>query len=67
MNTSIVFDAQTEVGLENLQKGYNHDNGDGFADLPTEELLENAWLLTGMIIVIALCAISMQLIWALLY
>ena len=51
-NTSIVFDAQTEVGLENLQKGLQlMDNGEGFADLLTEELFgEMPGLLTGMII-----------------
>ena len=55
-NTSIVFDAQTEVGLENLQKGLQlMDNGEGFADLLTEELFgEMPGLLTGMIIGIAL-------------
>ena len=51
-NTSIVFDAQTEVGLENLQKGLQlMDNGEGFAGLITEQLfVEMPGLLTGMII-----------------
>jgi sugar lactone lactonase YvrE len=51
-DTSTVFDAQTEVGRENLLKGLQRmDNGDGFADLLTEELFgEMPGLLTGMII-----------------
>ena len=49
---STVFDAQTEVGRENLQIGLQlMDNGEGFADLLTEELFgEMPGLLTGMII-----------------
>ena len=51
-DTSTVFDAQTEVGRENLQIGLQlMDNGEGFADLLTEELFgEMPGLLTGMII-----------------
>ena len=51
-DTSTVFDAQTEVGRKNLQKGLQRmDNGEGFADLLTEELFgEMPGLLTGMII-----------------
>tara|TARA_B100000989_G_scaffold66373_1_gene46154 strand:- start:50 stop:1111 length:1062 start_codon:yes stop_codon:yes gene_type:complete len=49
---STVFDAQTEVGRENLQIGLQlMDNEEGFADLLTEELFgEMPGLLTGMII-----------------
>ena len=51
-DTSVVFDAQTKVGYENLQIGLQDmENGEGFADLLTEELIgDMPGLLTGMII-----------------
>ena len=51
-DTSVVFDAQTKVGHENLQIGLQDmESGEGFADLLTEELIgDMPGLLTGMII-----------------
>ena len=48
----VVFDAQTEVGLENMEEGIRRmEIGNGFADLLTPELTgEMPGLLTGMII-----------------
>ena len=48
----IVFDAQTEIGFENMEEGIRRmEIGNGFADLLTPELTgEMPGLLTGMII-----------------
>ena len=48
----VVFDAQTEVGLENMEEGIRRmEIGNGFADLLSPELTgEMPGLLTGMII-----------------
>lgn len=48
----VVFDAQTQVGLENMQEGIRRiEKGDGFSDLLSPELTgDMPGLLTGMII-----------------
>ena len=48
----IVFDAQTEIGFENMEEGIKRmETGGGFAELLTPELTgEMPGLLTGMII-----------------
>jgi hypothetical protein len=48
----IVFDAQTEIGLENMEEGIRRmEMGGGFAELLTPELTgKMPGLLTGMII-----------------
>ena len=48
----VVFDAQTQIGLKNMQEGVSGiENGEGFADLLSPELTgDMPGLLTGMIL-----------------
>ena len=47
-----MFDAQTQIGLKNMQEGVSRiENGEGFADLLSPELTgDMPGLLTGMIL-----------------
>ena len=48
----VVFDAQTQIGLKNMQEGVSRiEKGEGFADLLSPELTgDMPGLLTGMIL-----------------